>query len=345
MSEASTELSAPITREESLGLAAPAAIRPRPSRYFGDTIVASIGELPPDDAQVVRALYEFLRALHAAVRGLDDPTGAFAAVRELLVRHDYRALCEQVRGLGGTLAADDTPMAVRKVYHDIRGGSLNGLLMHLDLCEADEAGVEDVERVFILVRDHLKIMRNALPDLDRAGYQLDLSPVEHDASLLIEKWADTSYGPDGAGRVRVRLHCEFAGGVSECCMEFAALDRVIYNLINNAARFAADSQVHVDVVPLGESRDVHLRFVISNRVTPEHRARLQRDLGGDFRPIFTHGYTTGGHGIGLQICSDIISHGYGLGSTREALDHGYLGARLVRDYFVAWFHWPARRFA
>ena len=343
MSEPSTEPSAPISRQESLGLVAPAAILPRPRRYVGDTIVASIAELPADDAGAVRALYEFLGALHAAVRGFDDHAGALATVRELLVRHDYPGLCEQVRGLGAALAAKDTPMALRKVYHDIRGGSLNGLLMHLDLCEAEEAAGEDVERVFILVRDHLKIMRNALPDLDRAGYQLDLSPVEHDASLLIEKWADTAYGADGSGPVRVRLSCEFVGGVSECCMEFAALDRVIYNLINNAARFTADSLVHVDVLPLGESRDVHLRFVISNRVTPEHRARLESDLGSDFRRIFMQGYTTGGHGIGLQICSDIVSHGYGLGSSREALDHGYLGARLVRDHFVAWFHWPARR--
>ena len=40
-----------------------------------------------------------------------------------------------------------------------------------------------------------------------------------------------------------------------------------------------------------------------------------------------------------------VVHGYGLPSLHTALDGGYLGARLVRDTFVAWFHWPARRSA
>ncbi|MDC0723674.1 ATP-binding protein [Nannocystis bainbridge] len=305
--------------------------------------MASIQDLAPGDAAVVRRIYDFLRGLYALVGGLDEPEQGLARVREELKRQDYPTLCEQIRGLGAALVAEDTPLAVRKVYHDVRGGSLSGLLMHLDLCEAGEAEVEDFERVFFLVRDHLKIMRNALPDLDPSGYAVDLAPVDHDASLLVEKWAGIAYGAADAGRVRVDLDCEFHGAVSECCMEFAALDRVMYNLINNAARFASDAVVHVDIFPLGEAQETDLRVVVSNQVTPEHRARLLADLGDDFSRIFATRYTTDGHGIGLQICSDIVSHGYGLDSAREALVQRYLGARLIRDHFVAWFHWPARR--
>lgn len=337
------ESALPLSRPELLALAAPANIRPRPRRYVGDTVVASIHDLAPADVPVVRRIYEFLRSLQRLVQRLDEPRAGVPLLQAELARQDYRELCEQIRGLGAALVAEDMPMAVRKVYHDVRGGSLSGLLMHLDLCEADEAEAEDVERVFFLVRDHLKIMRNALPDLDPAGYAVDLSPAEHDTSLLVEKWAGIAYGATDSGRVHIEMACDFRGSVSECCMEFAALDRVMYNLINNASRFASDAVVRVEIFPLAESQETDLRFVVSNLVTPEHRARLLTDLGDDFSRIFASRYTTDGHGIGLQICTDIVTHGYGLDSPREALREAYLGARLIRDHFVAWFHWPARR--
>ena len=79
------------------------------------------------------------------------------------------------------------------------------------------------------------------------------------------------------------------------------------------------------------------------RLGPEHRERLQSDLGDDLSRVFEGGYTTGGYGLGLRICGDFVTHGYNLPSLRVALGEGYLGARLIRDTFVAWFHWPARR--
>ena len=91
--------------------------------------------------------------------------------------------------------------------------------------------------------------------------------------------------------------------------------------------------------------DTDLRFVVMNRVAPEHRERLEADLGEELSSVFAGGYTTGGHGLGLRICGDFVVHGYGLPSLHTALDDGYLGAKLVRDTFVAWFHWPARRSA
>lgn len=332
------------SRAELLALS-PAALRPRPQRYIGDTVVASIDAIASDDATTIRRLYEFLLQLYAAVEHLDAPAAGLPAVREVLARNDHEGLAAAIQRLGAALSAATTPLALRKVYHDVRGGSLPALLLHLDLVQAGEADAQDVERIFILVRDHLKIMRNALPDLDPEGYARDLSPREHDASLIVRKWAETRYATDTARRVTVHVASEFVGGVSECCMEFAALDRVIYNLINNAARFAADAEVHVHVLPLSDASETDLRFIISNRIAPEHRDRLLADLGGDCSRVFAGGYTTGGHGVGLQICGDIITHGYGLSSLREALAGGYLGARVIGEHFVAWFHWPARRAA
>lgn len=332
----------PPTRAEVLGLT-DTPLAPRSRRYVGDTVVTSMASLIAADAAIVRGLYEFLQALYRVV----DPNAAAstdgATLRDQLGGLGYADLLEKIGRLGAALSADATSTELRKAYHDVRGGSLPGLLMHLDVVAAGEATAHDVDRIFILVRDHLKIMRNALPDLDPDGYARDLSPREHDAALLVHKWADAGYSAGDGQRVTVRLRCEFIGGVSECCMEFAALDRVLYNLINNAARFTTDGEVHVHALPLGDARETDLRVAICNRIDPDHRARLDADLSGDVSRVFAGGYTTGGHGVGLQICGDIITHGYGLASLREALAGGYLGARVVRDYFVAWFHWPARR--
>ena len=84
---------------------------------------------------------------------------------------------------------------------------------------------------------------------------------------------------------------------------------------------------------------------MTNRIDPEQRGRIADDLGGELSRVFQGGYTTGGTGLGLRICADLVCHGYQLPSLRTALDRGYLGARIVRDQFAAWFHWPARRAA
>ena len=99
--------------------------------------------------------------------------------------------------------------------------------------------------------------------------------------------------------------------------------------------------LHLLPVPPGAATD--LRFVVMNRVTPAHRERIHADLGDRLDGVFASDYTTGGHGLGLRIVGDFVTHGYGLPSLRVALNDGYLGARLVRDTFVAWFHWPAHR--
>lgn len=335
----------PPSRAELLALTPTDTIRPRPRPYIGDSVHATMSALHEDDRESVRHLYGFLHRVYAAVgRGIEERRDAAGALRRELQAADYQGVVQKIAGLGAALVAQSTPVELRKVYHDLRGGSLPALLMHLDMVESGDAMAQDIERVFILTRDHLKIMRNALPDLDPEGYERDLQPIAHTAGLLVEKWAETAYRLRGDA-VQIHLECDFEGAVSECCMEFAALDRVIYNLINNASRFTVDGQVHVAVLPLDGGLDTNLRFAVANRITPEHRERVLTDMGGNVSKVFEGGYTTGGHGVGLRICGDFITHGYGLGSLREALRGGYLGAAIVRDHFVSWFHWPARRIA
>lgn len=137
----------------------------------------------------------------------------------------------------------------------------------------------------------------------------------------------------------LHLHCDSIGAISECYMEFAALDRVVCN----AARFSADGHVGLSVFAINPNDETDLWFVVANRIDPARRERIAENLGGELSQVFQGGYTTGGTGPGLRICADLVSHGYGLASLRAALERGDLGARLIGDRFVAWFHWPARR--
>jgi signal transduction histidine kinase len=342
--------SSPPTQEELAALVAGDRIQRRPRPYIGDSVNVPLSRLDPADAGVVRALYEFLGGLYGLVGPrLGGGKAALQAVQGFLRATGFAELAQRIDRLGAALLSDDTPIDLRKVYHDVRGGGLPALLMHLDMVAEGEAQPEDLERIFVLSRDQLKIIRNAIPDLDPDGYAHDLEAREHSTDLLLAKWSTATYRLRDA-EVALRLRCEFEGSISERCMEFAALDRVIYNLVNNAARFAADGQVELNIFPIhppsgpnGDETD--LRFVVMNRITPEHRERVHDDLGDELSRVFEGGYTTGGYGLGLRICGDFVTHGYGLPSLRVALDDGYLGARLVRDTFVAWFHWPARRSA
>ena len=329
-----------------MALVARDRIHRRPRPYIGDSVEVSLARFGPEDAAVVRALYEFLGGLYALVGPrIGGGPAAMAVVEGFLRATHFPELAQRIDRLGAALVSDDLPIELRKVYHDVRGGGLPGLLMNLDMVLEGEAQSDDLERIFVLCRDQLKIIRNAIPDLDPEGYALDLEPREHGTDLLLSKWSTEHYRLEG-GEVELELRCDFRGSVSERCMEFAALDRVIYNLVNNAARFTTDHHVGLHVFPLDPAAiETDLRFVVMNRVAPEHRERLEEDLGDQLSRVFSGGYTTGGHGLGLQICADFVAHGYGLPSLQTALADGYLGARLVRDTFVAWFHWPARRSA
>ena len=56
--------------------------------------------------------------------------------------------------------------------------------------------------------------------------------------------------------------------------------------------------------------------------------------------LFDEGTSTTGSGYGLAIASDFVTHAYGLASRDQAIRGGYLGAMIVKDSFLAWFHWP-----
>ncbi|MEZ4380779.1 MAG: hypothetical protein R3A79_05500 [Nannocystaceae bacterium] len=314
-------------------------------RDFGPTGIA-LGDFAGADAGLVEALYAFLGEVYSRARAIYKGELEAAALASFLKARSFgEVLAPRFAGLGVGIEADGLALGVRQAYHDIRGGSYNALALLLEVVEADEALPGELERVYLLVRDHMKIMRSAVHDLDPEATAADQEILHHRIELLREKWAGAEYTIDGAC-ARIDYRSSFDGSVADCCIEFAALDRVLYNLINNATRFTTDGAVYVRIDPLAEAPAVgpgNVRFAVLNRVSAGQRARLRERFGGDdLRELFVGGFTTGGHGVGLRICADLVVHGYRLPALREAITSGLVGARIIGDCFVAWFHWPGR---
>lgn len=317
-------------------------------RHFGITGVA-LGDFAADDAARVRALYAFLGEVYAAARTVYQGSAGPETLVELLRRQRYsEELAPRFAELGVGLERDELSLQLRQAYHDVRGGSYNALALLLEVIEEGEALPGEFERVYLLVRDHMKIMRSAVHDLDPEETAADQEILHHRIDLLREKWSETDYMIDGASAA-IDYSSSFDGSIADCCIEFAALDRVLYNLINNATRFTADGAVYVRVDPVSSaSADAkvagpgNVRFAVVNQVSAAQKARLRERFGDDLSELFVGGFTTGGHGLGLRICADLVVHGYRLTETKKAYETGLVGARIIDDRFVAWFHWPGR---
>lgn len=312
----------------------------RDTRYLGDNISTALPSFGLDDQQRTQALYTALQRLLAIVRdSMDDRERCLRELREFVRVAGWADLVRSVQQLGEATNRDSRDDLQSKVIHDIRGGGFQALSIMLQFIDFGVTQGDDLHRLFFLTRDHLKIMRNAVVDLDPEGYERDRRDNLHNVELLTEKWQMVVHKVRGRAAV-VHVDCQFAGNVSERCLEFAALDRVLYNLMNNAVRNTADGNVFLVILPLPEHLVENLRFGIYNRVSPEQADLLRDRHGEQLGGLFRGGFTTGGTGLGMRICADFVTNAYGIRTVDDALDAGYIGARLIGDYFVNWFHWP-----
>lgn len=309
----------------------------RTQRSTGTRLSVSLAEFNSADQATIGAIYQALTELLSTLEAArEDAAVSPEMIRMFTRRVSWGALIKAIQQLGH---ADDQQMDQRlsAVMHDLRGGSLTALAVNMQLLELGMLAPNDSLRLFFLTRDHLKMMRNGIYDLDGARYQRDLQQRPHSIRLLVEKWSAASYRLQNHV-AEIVVDCRFDGIVSERCIEFAALDRVLYNLINNAVRFAANSRVYLSILPLETGQDV--RFVVYNQATAEHQQRLHERFGDDLGQLFRGGFTTGGSGLGMRICAEFVMDAYGVGSVDRCVAEGYLGAQLREDHFIAWFHWP-----
>lgn len=330
----------PLNRPVLDGLAPQRLVSHRARRFLGDTVSTTIVDFVEEDREKLQSGYQaLLRLLQTLERHKDSGIDGWIEVRRQLEQIGWNQVVKDMQLFGNATVDDHNTHRLEAVIHDIKGGSFVALVINVQLFEMGIAKPTELLRMFFLTRDHLKMMRNAVPDLDAALYQRDLMQRAHNVRLLVEKWGQAVHKLENAA-AQIVLDCDFQGNISERCIEFAALDRVLYNLINNAVRHTADSRVYLSIFPLTDEHEHNVRFVIYNQIRPEHQTLLQSQLGDDLHQLFKGGFTTGGSGLGMQICADFVADAYGVGSVQRCVEQGYIGARIVDSYFVTWFHWP-----
>ena len=300
----------------------------RKLRYHGDGASIRLESLKPEEAERAVILY-------GAINAIGDVDSAEAVA-------DNTPLVEQIKAFSRAplrtaamslgKSSDWSDPLLARILHDVRGGALNALTGYSDL----DLETEDVQTCVLLARDHAKMMRNAFLDIDPVRRDVDETIRAHALASHLDKWKGRIF-PVGERRVRMTVDNHFFGFFSDRCLETSAVDRVVYNLANNAARFALDDKIKLTTFATGPGV---MRWVISNRVSADQIAWLENSVGPDLSLLFEGGITRGGNGIGLTSCARFTADAFGLASIERALSEGYLGAVLQGDLFCSWFHWP-----
>ncbi len=323
-----------VTHADLLGVAPTVLQNGRAKRYHGDDLAISIEDFVAPDQAIIRQLYAFLEGFFSALQG-DDPARE-SVMRTFLDRYDVNGLVKEIRTLGpASHRANPSPL-LAKTVHDVRGGGFTSLIGHIEYWRLGLQEGSPCDAFYFLVRDHLKIMRNALLGLDDAKRNEDLEIKIHGTDFIVEKWNGARL-TTGDKSVQLEVHCPQPVDISECCVEFGALDRILYNLLNNACRHSAGDRIQLILFPVPETQGENLRFVLLNALSESDRDHL-RTL--DLQSLFRAGISTTGSGYGLNVAADFVANAFGVRTPEEAVAGQYLGATLLGDHFAIWFHWP-----
>jgi len=313
--------------------------RYRVERYLGEDNAVSLSELPNEDAERLRSLYyllkETLETANVAVRD-DRPEWMLRGLRESSFVDTVRGFAEGFTTEG--IEYEELRSRLRRVYHDARGGALNAAVGMAQLLElkGNEVELPDVYGVFNAVRDHLKILRNCFLDLDPERRRRDTEMNAHSARLFRRKWA--GYHDGG---VEIEYISDFEGDISSSCLEFSSVERAIYNLVNNAMSHTSDGFLRLYVKAVNDEEPPEdVKIATANRIPPEEERILRDRFGNALGQLFMGGFTIGGSGLGLSICTELVSNAYGLTRLHDAIDGGYVGADIHGEQFIAWIHWP-----
>ncbi len=311
----------------------------RSERWRGDSSQVPLSAFSNKDRRAIESIYRRLRKLQSSFEEVGYQSAEGVSVFRAFVEADeWRKLIQEARSITDPPQSSEVDRRLfAQVKHDIRGGALSQLVGICQLAKIRPLEEQEVAKSYLRVRDHTKIMRNGVPELDPEVYARDQQERMHDVDLIVEKWKNASLASDDQS-VEMQVHCDFSGPISDRCVEFSALDRVLYNLMNNATKYTAEGKVELYITRAVESD--HLILAILNAVGQEQTQRLREEFGGDdLQQLFAGGFTTGGHGVGLSICAEFVGFAFGV-TPQQAREEGYVGARLADQTFMAWVHWP-----
>jgi hypothetical protein len=310
----------------------------REDRFRGDASRSYLSEYQEADREILLLIYQVLENIfEEMLQRNHDPMHLSRVLSEHA--HQRNVIVAATGQLGIATLKTNQSRHLAQVIHDIRGGALLSLLIRWEMFAMFPDAPAGLAAVFFLLRDHLKIMRNCVADLDTRRFADDSTRKDHGTDLLLEKWTSADfYG--GSIPVQIEFDCTYKGTLCDSCLEFSTLDRIIYNLLNNAARNANDQVVQFHILPVPRQETVvNLRFVIANQVSGHHATKLAAAVP-ELGQLFRSGFTTGGHGVGMSIVADFCMQAFGIYDDEKARKDGYYGAQWIGDNFVAWFHWP-----
>jgi hypothetical protein len=308
----------------------------RNDRFTGGGFDIELTQLASEDEALVGTLYAAVKKIYDLWLYMSDRPN-YKLLREelrLFGKPDFLAQAKQL----GTYTQNRSA-AVAKAIHDIRGGGLTALSGYAQLIPRLQ-GQEDeqyIRQAVFIARDHAKMMRNVVPELDPIFREADEGIKLHHINEFVDKWRGFVFHMSGQ-QVKVEALSRFEGFITNRCLETSAVDRILYNYINNAARFAASEEIRLTVLPINGGSIT--RWVVENQLAETQRQWLQETLNLDLRPLFAGGYTRDGSGIGLSNCSDFVAASFGL-LPDDAIANQYLGAAVDGLTYYAWFHWPA----
>ncbi len=304
------------------------------TRYDGTGFSASLEEFSEQDKQTLLTVYQHIKAIYDVWLYMKEAPN----YRILQPNADW-FLSEGFLTIAKDLGANDEypSIHIQKILHDIRGGALMSMVSHANKIKAMNLYHEvDIMRSFVfLARDQAKMMRNAVHDIDLMTRAADERIRIHSIYDYVQKWNNFEYHHNDR-TITVKVQCYFEGNVTTCCLEASALDRVVYNFVNNALRFSKEDTITITIFPVGNI----LRWVVENKIQPENITWLQEHIGNDFSLLFKGGITNEGNGIGLSNCADIVGASFGM-SAPEAIEQRYITATVREETFYACFHWNA----
>ena len=308
----------------------------RTFRYDGGGFNISLKDLAVEDVSLIAQVYQAIKNIYDLWLYMGEQRN-YDLLRQRLEPFGSTEFMSKVRAIGAASYANGTRSELMSsAMHDLRGGALTSLTGYARLMPRLGDKPEYVKQAVYLARDHAKMMRNIIPDLDAAVREADEGLKLHAIDEFVRKWDGFQFELPNR-TVKIEATSDFEGFVTARCLETSAVDRIVYNYINNAARFAADNQVRFTVTPLPGTELT--RWVVENTISMEHRLWLEKEVKGDLSKLFYGGHTYGGNGIGLTNCTSFVATSFGINND-EAIKQGYLGAKLVQSTYYAWFHWP-----
>lgn len=312
----------------------------RTQRYRGEDFDIALASLSAIDQAHVRVVYDHAKTLHSRWVAMRDAPD-WDALRQLVANVLRAPFADAAKAMGrDTMAAcqdEAIRQALGKVLHDLRGGALTPLQLYARMAEWDTDPLHLRSAAF-LARDQAKIMRNILPDLDPAVRRADEAEKPHFMHAVVEKWDGFQFERGDQEPGHVRVACGYTGLLASCCLEASAVDRIVYNYVNNAMRFTTGDTIHLAIAPVGADA---VRWVVANPIAPDQAEWLQQNTKGDMAQLFRGGLTRGGTGVGLSNCADFVAAAFGLPDIDIALDGRYLGAAVEDGWYLAWAHWPS----